>query len=57
MTGRELIVWILENKAEDAYFEVKYRNDEREFEGTDRLYLSEDVGKEISGWQYRRILL
>ena len=58
MTGRALIMWILENKAEDVQFEVQYRDYGGEYEGTDKdLYLQEDVGKTDSGWQYKRILL
>lgn len=58
MTGRALIMWILENGAEDVQFEVQYRDYGGEYEGTDQdLYLQEDVGKTDSGWQYKRILL
>ena len=43
MTGRDLIMWILENEAEDAQFEVQYRDYGGDYEGTDkRLYLQED---------------
>lgn len=58
MTGRELIVWILENEAEDMQFEVQYRDYGGDYEGTDKkLYLQEDIGTTDSGWQYERILL
>ena len=58
MTGRELIVWIMESEAEDAQFEVQYRDYGGDYEGTDkRLYLQEDIGTTDSGWQYERILL
>ena len=58
MTGRDLIKWILENKAEDTEFEVQYRDNGGDYYGTDKnLYLLEDPGKTENGWQYRRILL
>lgn len=58
MTGRELIVWIMENDAEDMQFEVQYRDYGGDYEGTDKkLYLQEDIGTTDSGWQYERILL
>jgi len=57
LTGRDLMIWILDNKAEDAEFEVQYRDAGGEYKGTDRPYLSEDTGTNEYGWQYRRILL
>lgn len=58
MTGRDLIKWILENKAEDTEFEVQYRDNGGDYHGTDKnLYILEDTGKTENGWQYRRILL
>ena len=58
MTGRALIMWILENKAEEAQFEVQYRDYGGDYEGTDTdLYLIEDIGTTDNGWQYKRILL
>ena len=57
MTGRELITWILDNEAENAQFEVQYRDSGGEYKGTARPYLSEDTGVNEYGWQYRRILL
>ena len=58
MMGCELIVWILENEAENMQFEVQYRDYGGDYEGTDKkLYLQEDIGTTDSGWQYERILL
>ena len=62
MTGRELVQWILANKAEDKPFEVQYRDDGGDYSGTDTdLYLIEDIGSWLDengrGWDYTRILL
>lgn len=37
MTGRELIVWILEHKCEDAKIEVQYRDGGGDYNGTDEM--------------------
>ncbi len=58
MTGRDLIKWILDHKAEDKKIEIQYRDSGGDYPGTDeRLYLDECVGKDSDGWQYDRIVL
>ena len=58
MTGRELIKWILDNKAEDAKIEVQYRDSGGDYPETDEvLYLIDETGKDKTGWCYRRIVL
>lgn len=58
MTGRELIKWILDHKAEDKKIEIQYRDSGGDYHGTDEiLYLEEDFGTDSNGWQYDRIVL
>ena len=58
MTGRELMMWIIENSAFDARFEVQYRDSGGDYSGTDeRLYLIDEIGKEKDGYCYRRVVL
>ena len=58
MTGRELIKWILDHKAEDKKIEIQYRDGGGDYNGTDeRLYLIEEFGTDSNGWQYDRIVL
>ena len=58
MTGRELIKWILDHKAENMNFEVQCRDDNLNCFGIDdRLLLEKDTGKDSFGWTYDRILL
>jgi len=59
MTGRELIMWILEKNAEDAEIEVQYRDAGGDYSGTDNvLYLIDETVDSEDGWSsYRRIVL
>ncbi len=58
MTGRELILWILENNAEDHKIEVQYRDSDQDFPGTDdTLYLNFEVKQDQDGWNYQCIVL
>ena len=58
MTGRELIKWILDHKAENKKIEIQYRDSGGDYPGTDEiLYLIEEVGKDSDGWQYDRVVL
>ena len=58
MTGRELIKWILDNKAEDKKIEIQYRDSGGDYPGTDEiLYLEENKGTDSDGWQYERVVL
>lgn len=58
MTGRELILWILQNEAENTKFEVQYRDGGGDYSGTDeRLYLIKEIGKDENGYCYSRVIL
>lgn len=58
MTGRELIVWILEHKCEDAKIEVQYRDGGGDYNGTDEtIYLINETAYDKDGWSYRRVVL
>lgn len=58
MTGRELIKWILDNKAENDQFEVQYRDTEGEYYDTDKtLYLIKENATDENGWQYMRVVM
>jgi len=57
MTGRELIMWILEHECEDAQIEVQYRDGGGDYNGTDEtIYLIDETVNE-DGHSYRRVVL
>lgn len=58
MTGRELIKWVLDNNAENAEFEVQYRDSGGDYDGTDKdLYLVAETAKDKDGRSYKRVVL
>lgn len=58
MTGKELIMWILVNGAEEHKFEVQYRDGGGDYSGTDeQLYLIKEIGKDENGYCYNRVIL
>lgn len=58
MTGRDLIKWILDNKAEDKQVEIQYRDEGGDYSGTDAfLRLEIEDARDATGWCYKRIVL
>lgn len=58
MTGRELIRWILDNKAEDLPVEIQYRDSGGYYIGTDTMLCLEiETANDEEDWQYQRVVL